>query len=126
MKCHITLLLTLVAGIGIGAAAVQGLHAQAKPKAYIVAEIEVLDNSALANYRRLEQQSIRAGGGRELTVGGRIIPIAGEAPKRVAIVEWDSVEQAQAFFNSPAWTSLAPQRAKAGRNTRGYLVEATQ
>ena len=50
MKRHITLLLTLIAGIVIGAAAVPGLHAQAKLKAYTVAESVVLDNAALAPY----------------------------------------------------------------------------
>jgi hypothetical protein len=49
MKRHIALFLTLVSGIGIGAAAVQGLHAQAKPKAYRVVEAEVLDAGAVAD-----------------------------------------------------------------------------
>jgi hypothetical protein len=40
----------VVAGIALGAAAVQGLHAQAKPKAYIVSESELLDAAALAAY----------------------------------------------------------------------------
>ena len=35
--------LAVVAGVALGAAAVQGLHAQAKPKAYLVTESEVLD-----------------------------------------------------------------------------------
>jgi uncharacterized protein (DUF1330 family) len=127
MKYHITLLLTLVSGIGIGAAAVQGLRAQAKPKAYTVGEIEVLDNAALAPYLALVGPAIRAGGGRTLnTAGGRVVPVIGEAPKRVTIIEWDSVEQAQTFINSPAYTNLKPQRDKAERFTRGYIVEATQ
>ena len=35
--------LVLLTGIALGAAAVQGLHAQAKPKAYLVTESEVID-----------------------------------------------------------------------------------
>ena len=38
----------MVAGIAIGATAIQALHAQGKPKAYSVTEIEVLDQAALA------------------------------------------------------------------------------
>lgn len=43
MNRQISLGLTMLAGIAIGAVAVQALHAQAKPKAYSVTEIEVLD-----------------------------------------------------------------------------------
>jgi hypothetical protein len=41
--CHSKpkIVLALVAGVALGAAAVQGLHAQAKPKAYLVTESEV-------------------------------------------------------------------------------------
>ena len=44
------IVLALVAGVALGAAAVQGLHAQAKPKAYLVTESEVLDQAALDSY----------------------------------------------------------------------------
>jgi uncharacterized protein (DUF1330 family) len=127
MKRYITLLLTLIAGIGIGAAAVPGLHAQAKLKAYTVAESVVLDNAALAPYSAAVAPVIRAGGGRAFnTTGGKTVGITGEAPKRVSIIEWDSVEQAQAFLNSTAYKSIAPQQEKAIRFTRAYIVEATQ
>jgi uncharacterized protein (DUF1330 family) len=126
MKPHITFLLTLIAGIGIGAAAVQGLHAQAKLKAYTVVESEVLDNAALAPYRAAVAPVIRAGGGRTFTAGGRIVGITGEPPKRVSVIEWDSVEQVQAFLNSTAYKGTAPLQEKALRFTRGYIVEATQ
>jgi len=46
------------------------------------------------------------------------------APKRVAITEWDSLEKAQAFYNSKAWKDLAPQRDKAVKIIRRYVVEA--
>jgi uncharacterized protein (DUF1330 family) len=126
MKRHITLFLTLVSGIGIGAAAVQGLHAQAKPKAYRVVEAEVLDAGAVATYNTLIQAAIKAAGGRNFnTAGGKIIAFAGEPPKRVAITEWDSLEQVESFVNSAAYKSLAPERDKAAK-IREYAVEATQ
>ena len=46
MKTRFTVALSLLAGVALGAAAVQGLHAQAKPKAYIISETEVLDAAA--------------------------------------------------------------------------------
>ena len=44
------------------------------------------------------------------------------APKNVAIVEWDSVDDAVAFYKSKAWTDLA-QREKAQKTIRRYVVE---
>jgi hypothetical protein len=43
MKANFRIVVALVAGAVIGGAAIQGLHAQATPKAYVVTEIEVLD-----------------------------------------------------------------------------------
>ena len=50
--------------------------------------------------------------------------IRGAAPKRVAITEWDSLEQAEAYYKSKAWNDLAPQRDKALKTIRRYAVEA--
>ena len=41
MKTRYTAALSVLAGLAVGAAAVEALHAQAKPPAYVVAEIEV-------------------------------------------------------------------------------------
>jgi hypothetical protein len=45
MKTHYTIALAMFAGVGLGAAAVQGLHAQAKPPVYSVAEIDIADQA---------------------------------------------------------------------------------
>jgi uncharacterized protein (DUF1330 family) len=128
MNQRIALGLTLLAGIAIGATAIQGLHAQAKPKAYTVSEIEVIDASATAAYGALVTPRINANGGHALnTAGGKIVSIVGGAPPtRVAINEWNSLEQAQAFYSSSAWKDLAPQRDKAQKILRLYAVEAVQ
>ena len=125
MKTHFTVALSMITGIAIGAAAIQGVHAQAKPKAYTVTESEMLDAAAMTAYRPLVRAASKgrliAGG------GGKIVAIAGAAaPKNMAINEWDSLEQAQAFYNSAAWNDLAPQRDKAEKLIRRYVVEAVQ
>ena len=43
MKPPYTVALSILAGVAVGAAAVQALHAQAKPPAYVVAEIDVMN-----------------------------------------------------------------------------------
>jgi hypothetical protein len=44
------IVIAAVAGAALGAAAVQGLHAQAKPKAYLITESQPLDPAAVAEY----------------------------------------------------------------------------
>jgi uncharacterized protein (DUF1330 family) len=118
------IVIALVAGVALGAAAIQGLHAQAKPKAYTVAELEVLDATALGAYVPKVLEAQKAAGARPLrTAGGKIVAMEGTAPKRVAITEFDSLEQAEAFYKSKAWNDLASERNKAVKTIKRYAVE---
>jgi tripartite-type tricarboxylate transporter receptor subunit TctC len=74
----------------------------------------------LIAYSKIDKIRLGSGG-----AGGKTVAVVGEPPKRVAINEWDSLEQAQAFFNSAAFKNLAPQRDKAQKQIRNYAVEAT-
>jgi uncharacterized protein (DUF1330 family) len=126
MKSSFKIGTVLLAGIAIGAIAVQGLHAQgAKLKAYSVSELEILDASAQAAYLPAARKAIEAAHGHALrTAAGRVVQIEGEpAPKSVGIVEWDSLDEAVTFYKSKAWTDLAPERDKAVKTTRRYVVE---
>jgi uncharacterized protein (DUF1330 family) len=126
MSRYITVGIAMLAGAAFGAAAVQGLHAQAKPKAYLVTELQVLDAAATAAYGPKVQATQKAAGGRVInTAGGRVTSLEGAPPpQRVAITEWDSLEQAQAWNSSPARKSLLPERDKAEKLIRAYVVEA--
>ena len=53
-----------------------------------------------------------------------VVQIEGGSPSgSVGIVEWDSLEDAVAFYKSKAWTDLAPQRDKAVKVVRRFVVE---
>ena len=124
MKTRYTVALSLIAGAAFGAAAIQGLHAQAKLKAYSVGEVEVT-GALPPDYLPTVRKAIEEAHGRALrTVNGRVVSIEGApAPKNVAIVEWDSVDDAVAFYKSKTWNDLAPQRQKAQKTIRRYVVE---
>jgi len=47
----------------------------------------------------------------------------GEAPKRIGITEYDSLEKAQAYRNSAAFKELAAKLDKARKSIRVYAVE---
>ena len=127
MKANFKVAIALVAGAAIGGAAVQGLHAQGtKLKAWSVGEIEPVSGATVsASYLKDARDAIANGHGRALrTVNGRVIAVEGNAPAKVAIVEWDSADEAVAFYKSEAWKKLTPEREKTQKTLRRYVVEA--
>jgi uncharacterized protein (DUF1330 family) len=126
MNTRYSVPLAMLAGIAIGAAAVQTLHAQVKPKAYLVTESEILDQAALAEYSPKAQANAKAAGGRPGVVpaNGKIVGLIGEPPKRFGVSEWESLEKAQAYYKSPERQALNELRAKAQKVHRQFLVEA--
>jgi uncharacterized protein (DUF1330 family) len=122
MKANFKVAIALAAGAAIGGAAVQGLHAQAAPKAYVVTEIEVINQEAQAAYLPKVGEVIKSTGGTYLARGGKIVALEGEAPKRMTIVVYDNLEKAQASRNSPAWAALSAERNKAIKS-KSYVTE---
>jgi uncharacterized protein (DUF1330 family) len=107
MKHYFGLGLAMLAGTMIGAAAVTGLHAQAKPPIYLVTEIDVTNPDAYGKeFAPKAQATIKAAGGRLVAIGGgggagakSVTALAGTAPKRVVIQAWDSLEQIKGWYN---------------------------
>ena len=121
MKTHHALALAVLSAMA-GAGLSQGLHAQVKPHAYVLAETEVTDPSAFKTYGEGTAAIVPKAGGKFTVNGGRTFVINGAAPKRLAVIEWDSFEQAQAFYQSDSYQKLVPYRDK-GSNFRAVLVE---
>ena len=119
------IVLAALVGAAVGGAAIQGLHAQAKPKAFTVTELQTLDPTLAAGVAVRIAKAQEAAGGRNFkTGGGTVTSMEGSAaPQRVAITEWDSLEKAQAFFKSKAWSDMGPDREKALKTIRRYAVE---
>jgi uncharacterized protein (DUF1330 family) len=102
VKTKYKLAIALVAAAAIGGAAIQGLHAQAKPPVYTVSEIDVTNVAAYEKeFAPMAQASIRKSGGKILAGSQKVTSLEGTPPKsRVTIQVWDSLEQAQAWRNS--------------------------
>lgn len=123
MKSKFKLAIALLAGVAIGAAAIEGLHAQSTPKAYVVTEIEVINQEAQNAYLPKVAAVIKSTGGAYLARGGKIVALeGGDAPKRATIVVYDSLEKAQASRSSPAWTALSEDRKKAIK-AKSWIIE---
>lgn len=103
MKTYQVALASLAAGFALGAAAIEGLHAQAQPHAFYIAMNEVKDaNGYLGAFSKESSAYAKAQGGRFIVQGGKVTALAGEPPKtRVVIQEWENMDKLLAWFNSP-------------------------
>jgi uncharacterized protein (DUF1330 family) len=122
MKPKYKLAIALVAGIVIGGAAVQGLHAQAKPKAYIITEFEIINQEAFKELLPKIAEANKMAGGIYLARGAKIVALNGEPPKRVAVQVYDNIETAEATRETAAYKAIEPLRDKAIK-IRSYIVE---
>ena len=127
MKTYYTVALSMLAGAALGGAAIQGLHAQAKPKAYLVTESEILDRAALESYGSSLASAMQAAGGH--WVGGasgptdKITAVIGDPPKRFGVTEFENIDKAQAWLKSSGREAIAPKRDKAIKLVRQFIFE---
>ena len=106
MKSTYVAALSMLAGMAVGAAAIQSLHAQAKPPVYMIGLNDVTNADGYAKeYVPLAQASIKAHGGVYVAAGpGNMID--GTLPKgRVVIFRWDSLETLKAWRDSPHYVA---------------------
>jgi uncharacterized protein (DUF1330 family) len=124
MKGHFKVGLGMLAGFALGAAAVAELHAQAKPPAYVISEIDVTNPDAYAKeYVPLATKALAESGQKRLVSGGKTLSIAGAPPAaRIVVSTFESMEKAQAAYTSPAYVEARKIGDKYGR-LRIFAVE---
>ena len=106
--------LTLLTGVAIGATAIQGLHAQAKPPTYAVIAIRKVNDADTYKTGVLDKAApiITAAGGRFVVRTDKITSLDGTPPVRFVLIAFDSAEKAQAWHNSAAQKDLDAVRMK--------------
>ena len=115
--------LAVLAGAALGAVAVHGLRAQAKPPVYVVAEIEVTDPATYQTYVDRNGALVQSFGGRFLARGGKTETIAGPVPRgRMAIYTFESMEKMQAWRDSAPYKELIAIRDQSS-TFRSFAVE---
>ncbi|MDP1753157.1 MAG: DUF1330 domain-containing protein [Reyranella sp.] len=123
MRKRTTVLVSVLAGAVLGAAGVQALHAQAKPPAFVIGEIDVRDAEVFAkDYLPTASRTIRDGGGKCIVGGGKSVSFYGEPPKRIAVMVFESLEKAEATFNSKAYKTAKAAGDKVA-TFRIYVME---
>ena len=88
--------------------------------AYVIAEIEVTDPPTYDDYRKQVLATVEKYGGRFIVRGGRTESLEGSwMPKRVIVLEFPSMDQAQKWYRSPEYAPLIKLRQK---GARGRLI----
>jgi uncharacterized protein (DUF1330 family) len=88
--------------------------------AYVIANVEVADPAGYEEYKKQAPATITAYGGRYLTRGGAREVLEGDwAPNRVVILEFPSMAQLKAWYDSPEYRPLRQIRE---RTTKSSIV----
>jgi len=91
--------------------------------AYVIAEIEVTDAAVYEDYRKQVAATVQKYGGRFVVRGGKVEALEGGwSPKRLVMLEFPSMEQAQKWYRSSEYAPLIALRQRASRG-RLVLVE---
>src|SRR5690242_1655178 len=97
----------------LGALGGRALHSETRPPAYLIGQIDVSDPDGYAKeYLPKAREIIKAHGGRLVAAAGaaatgsQVVAVDGEAPKRVVIYMYPSMEALQAWRNDPAYVEV--------------------
>ena len=100
MKTKYKIAIALVAGAAVGGAAIQALHAQAKPLTYVVIPILKINDAAAFKVGVFDKASasaaeVKALGGHFVIRSEQFTRLDGNPPQRLIVVAFDSAEKAQ-------------------------------
>jgi len=91
--------------------------------AYVIGEIEVTDAALYEDYRKQVAATVQNHDGRFVVRGGKVEALEGGwSPKRLVVLEFPSMEQAQKWYRSSEYAPLIALRQRASRG-RLVLVE---
>ena len=91
--------------------------------AYVVVQVEVEDAVRYEDYKPMVPPSLAPYGGRFLVRGGRVETLEGKwAPKRFVMLEFPSMEEARAWWDSPEYKDAKALR-QATAKTQMILLE---
>ena len=124
MKSNHKTVVALVAGAAIGGAAIQGLHAQAEPPAYVVTYIsDITDPEGFkALPPKAGPETLAPFGGKYLIRTENITALEGTAPKRFVVIAFDSAAKAKAWKESAGAKEINSIRLKTTKSSQ-FLVE---
>lgn len=123
MKTSHKLVLAVLTGALIGVAGATAIHARdVMLPGYVVAEVDVTDPGTFQKYAEKAPGTIAQYGGHYVIRGGKNTSIEGDAPKRFVVIQFDSVEKAKAWEDSPEYDAIKPIRHSSAKS-RVFIIE---
>ncbi len=90
---------------------------------YAIVDVEVTDPEGYAEYRKLTGPSLEKYGGKFIVRGGTTEVLEGDwKPNRLVVIQFETLEEAKRWYNSPEYQTAKAIRLKAAR-TNFVLVE---
>jgi uncharacterized protein (DUF1330 family) len=81
--------------------------------AFVIVDIEVTDPVGYEDYKRLAAPTVELYGGKYIARGGHTETLEGNwTPKRLVILQFESVERAKAWWNSSEYSKAHALRHK--------------
>jgi uncharacterized protein (DUF1330 family) len=91
--------------------------------AYIIVEIEIVDPTGYEEYKKLAGAIVEKYGGKYVVRGGRTEVLEGDwRPKRIVILEFESVRRAKEWLNSEEYREPRKMRHRTAK-TNMLVVE---
>jgi len=91
--------------------------------AYVVVDLEIINHEEFETYKQLVPATIEKYGGRYLARGGKVETLdGGWYPKRFVLLQFSSVDQAKAWFDSPEYSEPKALRERCAQS-RIIVVE---
>jgi uncharacterized protein (DUF1330 family) len=95
--------------------------------AFVISEVETLNEDAAAQYRDLAAASIAAYGGRYLVRAAEADVVEGEAThRRIVIVEFPSMLRARKWYSSPEYANALRFRSSALDRRLMFIEDVSQ
>jgi uncharacterized protein (DUF1330 family) len=91
--------------------------------AYLIVEVETIDEALMAEYRKHTPAAVAGFGGKFIVRGGKTRPVEGGwTPSRLVVIEFPDFARAEEFYDSEHYKPILAMRLKAGRS-RAVIVD---
>lgn len=94
--------------------------------AYLIVETDIHDPESYERYKQASPGAVEAGGGRFIARGGELAVLEGDwHPKRVVLLEFESLDAIKRFYVSPAYQA-AKQLREGAANLKMVAVQGIE
>jgi uncharacterized protein (DUF1330 family) len=125
MKIQLKTVAAVLAGVGMGAAAMSGLQGgQAKaPPAFVISNIEVTDPAGYQKYGEAAAAVVATYHSKILVRGGKAVVFDGRAPQRVVVIEFPTLADAERWRSSPELQKLRLLQQQSSKYIESFAIE---